>query len=1427
MSLDHVNAFLPALGSMLLSFPRVNFQLKSLRSAKMGPLPSCGGDCGWVQLAPAAAAAALHEDFPVSTTPPDLLALLAQQGHLRGVEHPKAKLKKAQLAGVDLSGARLPGVDFSEADLSGANLSGAELTAANFSGAQLVGTNFSKAELRKARFKGARLDEALLSHARLSRANLSEVQAQGLQADGADLSDAELLEARLVGGSLAHAQLRQAQLSRAQLSGISLAHAQLEEAVLERAVLEQLSLEGTVLLRANLVGATLRQLSPVQGANLREADLAEARLEQLSLAGMDLSDAILDQVTLVAVAFEGAILQNTDFQGVAGLTEEEREQIKQAGGVVDSLLVGRLFAFVRAHRWAQALLGMLTLSAGIAGYLYFQDPNLRPVDDLLNEARTLRQNGQAEQALEIYTRLLPRTKDRLDQELNVLYEQADTLVELQRPAEAAQVYAQIAERTSNDRDEVINAQLRQAGALVDASKYEEAIALYQKLANDPTQPPKDVARALVALSQAYHKLGFEDKAMALFEETLKRFPNDPDIALEVNLQMAEVYVQRKLFPQAEQMLGQLDALARNDSQKVSLLIARARLYEEQGNREKALEIFESLVRAYPENQNVSPEARMDLAQLMVDKGEYSWASRIYKDILEKTDDQLLRSQAQLAYGVLLRTLGQPEKALEYFRTVRRQASNNADLQGNSRLEEAETLALLKKPDEALALLEEAIRTAEPGIAGTALLRRGTLLAELGKLDEAAATFQQVSSRFDASGELSVVARLELARLEAGRGNLTAAQPLFEALIKDPAAVGMKSSILESLGQAQLEGRQLDAAEQTFGQLSALPDAEAKANGQTGLARVAVARGDRAKAEQLYQTVAAEAEDLALKVAALDALARLYQEAGDVTNAIATFQAVVTAVPPRHDAAFAAWQGMAEIYEARKEPTKAEELYTRILSQAERGEVRANALLSLARLALDQKKPELARSRFQELLDKHGTEAEATFSARLELARLDHTEGKSDKAITALKNLLSATPDPRLQGQALEALTGMLQEAGRTEEALQLSQKLLASVSEDAEARLNAELTLAASLRQKGDLKGALERLEKLKNTPDPNLRFNVLDGLAQTQLALNEPQKAAESYQTMVGLAGNNADLKQNAMLGQAGALKAAGKKAEATALYEQVIQETSDTGLKSWAQESLAQLLAEGGQTDKAKALLASSGGANGLSQANLLRASGDLEGAVKAYDALATSAPEKGDRAWALVSAAQVLSEREKYDDALERFLKVSAQYPEEAEAVLNARLGVASIMRARGRTKESAKGYEEAAKGESYADYRINATLTAADLYLELGEKDKARTLLEALIKRFPDKTEATLGGKLGLAAVQKAQGQLREAAKAYEGLENASSDPGQKAAALIGAARCYAELNDKPKARELYTRIKTRYADQPELVQEATSWLTSNG
>lgn len=1372
---------------------------------------------------------------------PDLLTLLQTQGHLKGVERPKARLKKASLAGVDLSHARLANADFTEADLTGADLSHADLSGATFTQANLSHANFSHADLRKARFRGAVLDGTQLNHAQLSRALLHEARAEGIQAESADFTDAELTRSTFSGGSFKSAILRRANLGQSNFTGVDLSETQLEEAFLERTQLESCTLTGANLTRANGVGLILKQPGSLERTLLQEVDLAEAVLTQVDFRGADLSDAILDHVQLDAVSFDGAILNRTDFQGISGLTEEQLERIKAAGGLVNSLIFTRIFGYLKTHRWAQGLALVLVLAAGAAGFAYFQNPEYRPVDTVLAEAKTLRETGRGEEALVLYDMLLERTKDRLDQELAVLYDKADALMELSRAKEAAEVYDRIATLTANDRDEVINAQMRKAGALVESGSYEEAIALYKSLADDPTQSPRDAARALVALSQTYHRLGFEERAMQLFQDTLKRFPHDPEIALEVNLQMAEIYIQRRLFPQAEEMLSQLDSLARDDSQKVALLISRARLYEEMGNREKALVTFEELIRRYPENPNVSPEVKMDLAALMVEKGEYTWATRIYKDIIDRAEDQLLKSQAQIAYGVLLRTLGQYDKALELFRTVRKQATNNADLQGNSRLEEAETLSILKRPEEALTLLDDAIRNAEAGIASAALLRRAQLLQELGRLDEAAITFNQVSSRFDESGEMPAVAKLELARLETSRGNFQVALPLFEALLKDPMAASMKPHILDNLGQAHLDARNLPEAEKTFQALLAVTgDPEATANARFGLARLAVIKGDRAAAEALYRQTATEVEDLALKVAALDSLARLYQEAGDTASALSTFQQILSTVPPRHDAAFSASQAMAEIYEGKKEYAKAEQLYASILKNAEKGDVKAGAQLALGRLWLDQKASDKgatakASAAFEAVVKDFPGEAEAIFGARLELAKLLAAKGQTEPAINALKALLGTTTDTRLSAQAVEILAGLYQETGRLDEALKLNQQLVAQTSEDAEGRFNAELALASSLRQKGDYKTALEHLIKLKGTPDPNLKANLLDSLAQTYLAMNDAGKAAEAYQEIISLSKDNQDILHNAMMGLASAFRAGKKAQEAVPLYEKVINETPDTGMKSWAQEALAQTYGELGQTDKAKAVISSqlgsapatganSGPALLLTQANLLRAAGDATGALQKYEEAALSAPDKADKAWALVFAAQLLTEQEKLADAQDRYLKVLSQFGEEDEPVINARLGMAGILRANNRAKDAALRYEDVSKGESFADYRINAGLMAAELYAELGTRDKAKVIYESLLKRFPDKPEAVGGARLGLAALTRLAGKGAEAAKEYEVLETQLTDKAAKAAALAGAARCYGELGQKEKARAAFTRLKSQYADQSELVAEATAYLT---
>ncbi len=1361
-----------------------------------------------------------------------VLALLEQQGHLRGLERPKVRLRKISLPGVDLSGARLMGTDLSHADLSGACLENADLTNANLNGANLAGARLNGATLHKARLREANLAGAELREARLGRCQLHGAILKDARLDDAQLVDADLERVDARGASFRGAALTRASLAGARLDGADLEGADLEESFLEHAELVDVRLKGAKLARSNLVGIVLRVPEGLSGTDLRDVDLADATIQDTSFDGADLAGAVLDQVTCENVSFQGAVLERTDFQGVRGLAEEDLEAVRAGGGVVDALFFERAFAFIKGSRRAQILLAVTLLLSTLAVVFYFTDPSYRPVDSLMEDAQTLRDQDRAEEALSIYDQLLERVQGHASQMLSVLSEKAETLMELGRAEEAAKVYGKIVVLTEDDRGESVAAQLKQAEALAEAGKGERAIALIRAIAEDDTNSPKDVARALLALSRTYQKLGYEDRAVEIFQETMKRFPHDPEVAFDVNLQMGEVYLERRQYHQAAQLIEKLAPLARDDSQKVSLLILEARMYDAMGDRDRSLDTFETLIKRYPTSADVSPEVKMDLAQLMVDKGEYDWAARVYKDILARARDPLLKSQAQLAYGTLLKRVGRTDEALKLFRLVRRQAVNNQELQGSSRLEEAETLAAMQRYDEAFALLDEAVESSEPGLAASALLRRGQLLAETGRLDDASKVFRQVIDTFSNQAEVVVTARMDLARLEATRGNASKAIPIYEALLQDPAAEPFRTHLLNDLGHTYADLRRPDDAERVFRQLLQFKDdEEAQANARFGLARLALARGDLEEAAALYQHVVETTSDINLKATALDSLARMYSDAGEIGPAIDAYQQILGLVPPRHDAAFAARQGMAQLFQRQGELAKAESLYRATLDQATRADVRAATLLALGSLYLDQQKPSQAIQMFQQVRDTYSGVPDADFQARMGLAEAYRLQGKTDKAITTLRAAASTAGDPRQASQALEQLAQLYDQTGDAEKALQVGRQILELAGEDPEVQVAGRLAVAAGLRDQGDVEGALKIYEELeKNTQDRNLRLTILDAQAQACADVGRLDDAARAYQAIIDGYQDNLDIYHNAMMGLASVRRSQGRLDEAASLYEQVARDTVDQGMRVWALESVAQVYTQAGKPDKARQALALAGKNQEtlptqedlLAQANAARARGDLEQALETYQQVAQGEGDPGDRAWAMVYAAQVLAEMERSDEALATFQKVMERFPAQHEQVLTARLGAAGIFRARNQLLEAAARYEETARGDSFPDYRVTAALAAAEIYLEQKLPEKAQTLYQDLLERFPDRPEAVQNARLGLAEIDRVEGNVQEALTVFEQLRS-SSDETVRGKAIAGLVRCYASLGDRETARELYQTLKARYPDESSALAQTLTFL----
>jgi uncharacterized protein YjbI with pentapeptide repeats len=152
--------------------------------------------------------------------------------------------KRADLAGVDLSGANLSRVNLCgailfSANLSGVDLSGAILTGANLSGAILSEANLSGAVLTGANLSGAILIGSDLHRAILVEANLSEVNLVHTNLTGADLSWANLFGVRLFSADLSGADLYKSNLSGVDLSGVNLSGVDLRGANLSGANLSE------------------------------------------------------------------------------------------------------------------------------------------------------------------------------------------------------------------------------------------------------------------------------------------------------------------------------------------------------------------------------------------------------------------------------------------------------------------------------------------------------------------------------------------------------------------------------------------------------------------------------------------------------------------------------------------------------------------------------------------------------------------------------------------------------------------------------------------------------------------------------------------------------------------------------------------------------------------------------------------------------------------------------------------------------------------------------------------------------------------------------------------------------------------------------------------------------------------------------------
>jgi tetratricopeptide (TPR) repeat protein len=155
------------------------------------------------------------------------------------------------------------------------------------------------------------------------------------------------------------------------------------------------------------------------------------------------------------------------------------------------------------------------------------------------------------------------------------------------------------ERIRDDDSRAYQAKPLLADAYLNKGRLEDAIALFSAL----LQANPGDARSLFGLGVAYRMAGDLERAKEAFETVLREH-RAPDGS--VNLELARTL---ERLGDAAGAIRNYEIAATSPPQRRDAILEMARLYARTGQREKALEYMEELMRDYPNDRSIELEAR--------------------------------------------------------------------------------------------------------------------------------------------------------------------------------------------------------------------------------------------------------------------------------------------------------------------------------------------------------------------------------------------------------------------------------------------------------------------------------------------------------------------------------------------------------------------------------------------------------------------------------------------------------------------------------------------------------------------------------------------------------------------------------------------------------------------------------------------------
>lgn len=430
---------------------------------------------------------------------------------------------------------------------------------------------------------------------------------------------------------------------------------------------------------------------------------------------------------------------------------------------------------------------------------------------------------------------------------------------------------------------------------------------------------------------------------------------------------------RRLLTQAAQYFAEAEKLATVPTLRALARSQQVACWYQMEEYERAIEEAQTLIERYPGSQYVQ-QAMYDIGWAYYELEDYPASIAAFEQMVDRYTSGFRYNRALFQIGECYREMGQPEKAIPFYRR----------LVEDQRLDEMTQQDILRMQRERLAGL---VSETELEVAARALLRIGESNEALGRIQEAAAAYEQVSTYFADDRRLAEEAYLRQAELHASQGDDEASIAVYHRAMERQQDAFGRARIRLLIANRYFETGRFPEAVREYDTYRRNHSTRA---GRVGLsvegAGLQIARAWFRHAEQLPEAERPE----------------IYRRAeSELRHTLGAF--------PGSEYETELWFNLGLALERQQEDRKLEEAlvaFNRVTEAPGAGGFRHSALFQKARIHHERKAFDQAREVYRQVIDELGDRSEADI-ARFELGVVERDAENRQQAITEFLAVRSA------------------------------------------------------------------------------------------------------------------------------------------------------------------------------------------------------------------------------------------------------------------------------------------------------------------------------------------------------------------------------------------------------------------------------------